>query len=116
MPGKAPIILPLASAFQLKYMEIQAEIHFAHANMFARPRPKKSLLPPPAKRRKTTSAIEEISFDFDARAEYLTGFHKRKVQRAKHAQEEAAKKAKEERIAARKQVRLRVSLGVPGQD
>jgi ribosomal RNA-processing protein 17 len=74
--------------------------------MFARPRPKKSLLPPPAKRRKTTSAIEEINFDFDARADYLTGFHKRKVQRAKQAQEEAGKKAKEERIAARKQVSL----------
>jgi ribosomal RNA-processing protein 17 len=74
--------------------------------MFARPRPKKSLLPPSAKRRKTTSAVEEISFDFDARADYLTGFHKRKVQRAKQAQEEAAKKAKEERIAARKQVSL----------
>lgn len=79
--------------------------HFVYANMFARPRPKKSLYPPPAKRRKTKSAIEEISFDFDARADYLTGFHKRKVQRAKQAQEEAAKKAKEERIAARKQVR-----------
>lgn len=75
-------------------------------NMFARPRPKKSLLPPPAKRRKITSAIEEINFDFDARADYLTGFHKRKVQRAKKAQEEAAKKAKEERIAARKQVSI----------
>jgi ribosomal RNA-processing protein 17 len=74
--------------------------------MFARPRPKKSSLPPPAKRRKTISAIEEINFDFDARADYLTGFHKRKVQRAKQAQEEAAKKAKVERIAARKQVSL----------
>jgi hypothetical protein len=74
--------------------------------MFARPRPKKSLLPPPTKRRKATSGIEEINFDFNARAEYLTGFHKRKVQRAKQAQEEAAKKAKEERIAARKQVSL----------
>jgi ribosomal RNA-processing protein 17 len=74
--------------------------------MFVRPRPKKSLLPPSAKRRKTASAIEEINFDFDARADYLTGFHKRKVQRAKQAQEEAAKKAKEERIAARKQVSL----------
>lgn len=72
--------------------------------MFVRPRPKKSLLPPPAKRRKTTPSIEEINFDFDARADYLTGFHKRKLQRSKQAQEEAAKKAKEERIAARKKV------------
>jgi len=36
---------------------------------------------------------------------YLTGFHKRKVQRAKQAQEEAAKKAREERITTRKQLR-----------
>ncbi|KAL3418216.1 nucleolar protein nop25 [Phlyctema vagabunda] len=75
-------------------------------SMFVRPRPKKSLLPPPSKKRRTNnSAIEEISFDFDARAEYLTGFHKRKVQRAKAAQEQAAKLAREERITTRKQLR-----------
>jgi ribosomal RNA-processing protein 17 len=74
--------------------------------MFVHPRPKKSLLPHPAKRRKTHSTIEEINFDYDARADYLTGFHKRKVQRVKQAQEEAAKKAKQERIATRKQVSL----------
>jgi ribosomal RNA-processing protein 17 len=72
--------------------------------MFVRPRHKKTLLPPPAKRRKIKSAIEEINFDFDARAEYLTGFHKRKLQRARQAQEEAAKKAREDRIATRKKV------------
>jgi len=77
----------------------------AATTMFARPRPRKSLLPPPAKRRKVTSAVEEINFDFDARADYLTGFHKRKAQRAKQAQEEAAKKAREERIITRKQLR-----------
>lgn len=75
--------------------------------MFAKPRPKKSLLPPaPSKKRKAVHAIEEISFDNGARAEYLTGFHKRKVQRQKHAQEEAAKRAREERIKMRKEVRL----------
>lgn len=72
--------------------------------MFARPRPKKSPLPPPSKKRKNTSAIEEISFDTDARQEYLTGFHKRKLQRIKSAQEEAAKKARQEKLEARKQV------------
>jgi ribosomal RNA-processing protein 17 len=72
--------------------------------MFAVPRPKKSILPPLKKRRKNTSAIEEINFDFDAREEFLTGFHKRKVERAKRAQAEAAKTAKEERIVARKEV------------
>ncbi len=104
-PGKAPIILPLISAF-INIERFTKRFNCSRINMFARPRPKKSLLPPPAKRRKTTSAVEEINFDFDARADYLTGFHKRKLQRAKQAQEEAAKKAREERIAARKQVRL----------
>lgn len=73
--------------------------------MFAKPRPKKSPLPPPSKKRKTTSTIEEISFDDSARQEYLTGFHKRKLQRIKHAQEEAAKRAREEKLESRKQVR-----------
>lgn len=71
--------------------------------MFAKPRPKKSPLPPPSKKRKVF-AIEEIAFDNSAREEYLTGFHKRKVQRQKHAQEEAAKRAREEKIEMRKQV------------
>lgn len=68
-----------------------------------RPRPKKSLLPP-SKKRKTHFAIEEINFDSNARADYLTGFHKRKVVRAQRAQEEASKKARQERIETRKQV------------
>lgn len=70
--------------------------------MFAKPRPKKSVLPPPSKKRKY--GVEEVSFDFDARQEYLTGFHKRKQQRIKLAQEEAAKRAREERLRTRKQV------------
>ncbi|KAF6845420.1 nucleolar protein 12 [Colletotrichum musicola] len=73
--------------------------------MFARPRPKKALLPPSSKKRKATSAVEEVSFDFDARQDYLTGFHKRKLQRVKWAQEQAAKKAREEKIEMRKQIR-----------
>ncbi|KAG6085547.1 hypothetical protein E4U30_000886 [Claviceps sp. LM220 group G6] len=73
--------------------------------MFAKPRPKKSPLPPPNKKRKTVSTIEEISFDDGAREEYLTGFHKRKLQRIKHAQEEAAKRAREEKLETRKQIR-----------
>lgn len=60
--------------------------------------------PPSKKRKKSTPAIEEITFDFNARENYLTGFHKRKLQRIKHAQEEAAKKDREERIVARKTV------------
>ncbi|KAF9775948.1 hypothetical protein IL306_005946 [Fusarium sp. DS 682] len=73
--------------------------------MFAKPRPKKSILPPPSKKRKMTSAVEEVNFDFDARQEYLTGFHKRKQQRIKNAQEEAAKRARQEKLEMRKQIR-----------
>jgi ribosomal RNA-processing protein 17 len=72
--------------------------------MFAHPRPKKGLGPPPSKKRKTVHAVEEISFDKDARAEYLTGFHKRKQARIKHAQQIAAEKARQEKIEMRKQV------------
>lgn len=72
--------------------------------MFARPRPKK-LLAPPSKKRKRQHAIEEIKFDDGARAEYLTGFHKRKLQRARNAQEQAAERARQEKIDARRQVR-----------
>ncbi|KAF2810413.1 uncharacterized protein BDZ99DRAFT_520483 [Mytilinidion resinicola] len=59
---------------------------------------------PPAKRQKTVP-VAEITFDFAAREEYLTGFHKRKLARAKNAQEEAAKKAKEEKVEARRMIR-----------
>jgi len=59
---------------------------------------------PPSKKRKTQTA-EEITFDATAREDYLTGFHKRKQARIKHAQEEAAKKEREERIRERKRVR-----------
>ncbi|KXX77223.1 Ribosomal RNA-processing protein 17 [Madurella mycetomatis] len=72
--------------------------------MFAKPRIKKTPLPPP-KKRKSTHAIEEITFDKNARAEYLTGFHKRKQARIKHAQEVAEQKARQERIEMRKQIR-----------
>ena len=58
-----------------------------------------------SKRRKGELAIEEITFDPTARQEYLTGFHKRKLQRAKHAQDLAAKKEREGRIENRKLVR-----------
>lgn len=51
-------------------------------------------------------AVESISFDPDARNEYLTGFHKRKVQRAEHGREVAQKKLKEATVLARKEVRI----------
>ncbi|KAK1989413.1 nucleolar protein 12 [Colletotrichum cereale] len=74
--------------------------------MFAKPRQKKSVLPTVSKKRKAVSAVEEVNFDFDARQDYLTGFHKRKLQRVKWAQEQAAKKAREEKIEMRKQLKV----------
>lgn len=60
----------------------------------------------PAKRRKTlkTTSVAEVKFDDAAREEFLTGFHKRKVARAKAAQEEAARREKEERVRGRREV------------
>ena len=63
-------------------------------------------------KRKRIAPPEEINFDFTARHEYLTGFHKRKLQRAKHAQEAAAKKEREDRIEARRIVGKRRRLFV----
>ncbi|KAL8724709.1 MAG: hypothetical protein Q9166_007797 [cf. Caloplaca sp. 2 TL-2023] len=60
---------------------------------------------PVKKRKKGEPVIEEITFNFDAREEYLTGFHKRKLQRIKHAKEEALKKEREEKVASRKALR-----------
>lgn len=62
-------------------------------------------MPPPNKKRKLASAIDEISFDDSARQEFLTGFHKRKQQRIKHAQEEAAKRARQEKLETRRKAR-----------
>jgi ribosomal RNA-processing protein 17 len=62
-------------------------------------------MPPPSKKRKiTVTAPEKIEFDPSAREEYLTGFHKRKVARQKFAQEEIAKKEKEEKLRFRREV------------
>ena len=68
------------------------------------------MLPPPSKRRKTEHKIEEIQFDFSAREDYLTGFHKRKVQRSRAAALQREKEAKEERIKMRKQVCLFLNI------
>ena len=60
---------------------------------------------PVAKKRKVVP-VEEVLFDEAAREQYLTGFHKRKQQRIKHAQETVAKREREERIKERKEVRV----------
>ena len=72
--------------------------------MFSGPRAK-VVPPPPRKKRKSASAIDEITFDPSAREDYLTGFHKRKLQRIKHAKEEAAKRERDAKQTARKIVR-----------
>lgn len=63
--------------------------------------------PKDLKKRKIVAGpkVEEVNFDSESRQEWLTGFHKRKVQRAKHAQDNAVKRYKEEKRDARKKVR-----------
>jgi ribosomal RNA-processing protein 17 len=85
----------------------------ADFKVFNHPRPKKSVLPPLPKKRKTEHKIEEINFDFDKREDYLTGFHKRKVARIKQAQAEAEKKAREERTELRKTVCWMLAIPSP---
>ncbi|KAK4983327.1 hypothetical protein LTR66_008867 [Elasticomyces elasticus] len=68
------------------------------------PTPRIKRGPPPPKRRKIEQP-QALTYDPDARQEYLTGFHKRKLQRIKRSQEEAAKLAKDERVTARRQLR-----------
>ncbi|KAL9113737.1 MAG: hypothetical protein Q9227_002182 [Pyrenula ochraceoflavens] len=58
-----------------------------------------------AKRRKIAPPTEEVNFDDKARHDFLTGFHKRKLQRTKQAQEAAERKARAERIEERRKVR-----------
>ncbi|KAI9809707.1 MAG: hypothetical protein M1825_000139 [Sarcosagium campestre] len=60
--------------------------------------------PPPKRRKKSTPAVEEISFDPSAREDYLTGFHKRKLQRIKYSQDLAEKKERAERLEFRRKV------------
>lgn len=60
---------------------------------------------PPKKRRRVSHNTEEIIFNVEEREDYLSGFHKRKVQRQKQAKAEALKREREEKLAARKHVR-----------
>lgn len=63
---------------------------------------------PVAKRRRIDQP-EEIKFDLDARQDYLSGFHKRKLQRIEQARQEAIKKEREERVKERREVRANQS-------
>jgi len=49
--------------------------------------------------------VEEVVFDKDSRKEYLTGFHKRKLQRQKKAQEYNKEQERLARIKERKELR-----------
>lgn len=56
-------------------------------------------------RKSKSHRVEEINFNKDARQEFLTGFHKRKVQRRKFAQEMAEDQAKQARLEERARIR-----------
>lgn len=60
---------------------------------------------PNKRRRLSPTATEEITFDPSARHEFLTGFHKRKVQRTNAAKQAAERRAKEEKKEERKKLR-----------
>ncbi|KAG0002482.1 hypothetical protein BGZ80_007124 [Entomortierella chlamydospora] len=57
------------------------------------------------KRKARQEQVAELTFDLEARKEYLTGFHKRKVHRQNVAREIAKKKEHEEKLEARKEAR-----------
>ncbi|KAF1815978.1 hypothetical protein P152DRAFT_471338 [Eremomyces bilateralis CBS 781.70] len=59
---------------------------------------------PPSKRRKVENDVE-IVFDPTEREKYLTGFHKRKVERATKAREKAIEREKEELRQHRREIR-----------
>ncbi|KAG1716644.1 hypothetical protein ID866_522 [Astraeus odoratus] len=58
-----------------------------------------------SKRRKRDSQIKEIIFDEDARREFLTGFHKRKVAKKEEAKKHAKVREKQERQELRREHR-----------
>jgi ribosomal RNA-processing protein 17 len=83
---------------------------------FAQPRAKKRpTVERPFYRKKRKTQIEEIEFKPDDREEYLTGFRKRKQQRVKLAQAEAAKKAREARNESRRKVSRMAAARLDGR-
>lgn len=63
-----------------------------------------------SKGKKGKSQLDEVSFDDKARAEYLTGFRKRKLAKKKKAQEKALLAEKEEKSVFRKEKRDKLKL------
>lgn len=58
-----------------------------------------------AQQAKKKHGVEEVVFDKESRKEYLTGFHKRKLQRQKKAQEYIKEQERLARIQERKEMR-----------
>ncbi|KAF8893969.1 hypothetical protein BD779DRAFT_1504532 [Infundibulicybe gibba] len=58
-----------------------------------------------AKKRAKRDQIKEILFDEDARRDFLTGFHKRKLAKADAARKKAIEREKQERLEARREQR-----------
>ncbi|GAB5586581.1 ergosterol biosynthesis protein [Umbelopsis nana] len=57
------------------------------------------------KRKQKQETVERIEFDFEARKEFLTGFHKRKLERKKKAREIAIERERVDRLQARAEAR-----------
>eukprot|EP00045_Choanoeca_perplexa_P017946 m.272217 g.272217 ORF g.272217 m.272217 type:complete len:176 (+) comp17676_c1_seq2:59-586(+) len=77
------------------------------ANRFVPAPPVKTDIRDSAKHRKRINRSNKlvVTFDPDARKEYLTGFHKRKLHRKEEAKKEAEEILRKARIAARKEKR-----------
>ncbi|CCE86572.1 Piso0_005069 [Millerozyma farinosa CBS 7064] len=58
-----------------------------------------------ANRRDKKFGVEELTFDKSSREDFLTGFHKRKLQRQKHAQEQIQEQERLARIEERRKIR-----------
>ncbi|KAJ7594422.1 nucleolar protein 12-domain-containing protein [Mycena floridula] len=58
-----------------------------------------------AKKKAKRTQIKEILFDDEARREFLTGFHKRKLAKADAARKKAAAREKEDHLEARREQR-----------
>ncbi|KAJ7446171.1 nucleolar protein 12-domain-containing protein [Mycena galericulata] len=58
-----------------------------------------------AKKKAKSTQIKEILFDDDARREFLTGFHKRKLAKADAARKKAVEREKQERLETRREQR-----------
>ncbi|RUS35484.1 hypothetical protein BC938DRAFT_482920 [Jimgerdemannia flammicorona] len=57
------------------------------------------------KRRAKKETVDKIEFDFDARKEFLTGFHKRKLERTAKARDLAKAREHQARLEARRESR-----------